>query len=136
MKLSSLFKFKTKQNNLNSNLKDLLDKVQSNLFSELNKKEYFWSKTANVKKYECFIFSKFLISYSFSITYSDLDKKIVNLFSKEFEEVFLDLHEQKYSEALVYKDMKGIIDQKNDLTNDHLLKTQIHVFLQTNPGLE
>ncbi len=112
MQLSSLFKFKRKKIDLPSLVENIFEDVESNLFSELNKETYYWLKSNSIKRYECFIFSKFLIDYSFSISHKDLDKNIINLFSKISEDVFIELHNKKYSEVLVYKDMKNTIDEK------------------------
>ena len=114
MNLSSLFKFKRQKSNIDSELRDLLVSLEGNLFSELNKEIYCWSKSDTVKKYNCFIFSKFLISYSFRIAYQDLDKNTLNSFSKKVDDVFADLHDERYS-GLLHKDMKSVVDEKCSL---------------------
>ena len=115
MKFPSLFKFKRSKNNIDSLLKKVFNNVNADIFSEFKKDIYSWSKPDTIKKYECFIFSKFLINYSFSIVYKDLDKNASNAFNKITEEVFFQLHEEKYSTVLDYKDMKSSLDQKYDL---------------------
>jgi len=115
MQLSSLFKFKRKKIDLHSLIENIFENVESSLFLEFNKESYHWLKSSSIKKYECFIFSKFLIDYSFPISYKDLDKNIINSFSKILEEVFTELHNRKYSEVLVYKDMEKIINEKYNL---------------------
>ena len=115
MKLLSLFKFKTKKTDIASLLKQIFNDVESNLFTEFKKNVYDWTKADSIKRYKCFVFSKFIINYSFTASYPDVDKNVVNNFNKIAEEVFSELHEEKYSSIFSYKDMKNIIDQKYDL---------------------
>ena len=115
MKFPSLFKFKSKNFDIHSLLESIFDSVELNLFSEFQKEIYHWYKSDSVKHYECFIFSKFLIDYSFPISYKDLDKNVINAFNKENEEVFIQLHEKKYSKVFSYKDLKSTVDEKYNL---------------------
>ena len=115
MKLSSLFKFKKSKNSFDSDLKKILQDVELNLFLELDKEVYCWCKSINIKKYECLILSKFLISYSLSIAYKDLDKNQSSLFFKKIDEIFIKLHEEQYSDFFSHKDMQNIIKEKYDL---------------------
>ena len=115
MKFLSLFKFKGNKNNINSLLRKTLNNVKVEIFSELKKDIYGWKKSDVIKEYECFIFSKFLINYSFPIVYKDLDKNANNAFNKIMEEVFSELHEEEYSSVLDYKEKKKDLDQKYDL---------------------
>ena len=112
MKLSSLFKFKRKEIDIHPLLESIFDKVESNLLLEFQKDIYCWSKEDNIKQYECFILSKFLIDYSFPISYKDLDKNIISNFNKTTDDIFVELHDKKYFEILSYKDMKTIVDEK------------------------
>ena len=81
MNLSSLFKFYRKKFDVHSLLESVFDSVASNLFLEFQKEIYHWSKSDSIKRYECFIFSRFLIDYSFPISYKDLDRNVINSFN-------------------------------------------------------
>ena len=117
MKLLSLFKFKRKKIDIKSLLEDMFNRLESNLFTEFDKGIYNWTKSDSIKHHECFIFSKFLIDYSFSISHKDLDKNTIISFNKISEEVFIDLYNKKYTDILDYKNMKNIIEEKyNSLT--------------------
>ena len=117
MKLFSLFKFKRDEDNIESLLVEIFNNIESKLVVEFKKDIYNWEKIDSIKEYECFIFTKFLINYSFSVLYTDIDKKLINDFSKVIEEVFSELHEKKYSSVFDYKDMKVTIDEKYNLFN-------------------
>ena len=115
MKLLSLFKFKTKKTDIEPMIARLFDSVSSNLFLEFQKDIYDWQKADNIKHYECFILARLLIDYSFSISYNNLDKNIINNFNKISESVFIKLHDKNYSKFFSYIDMKNIIDEKYNL---------------------
>ena len=115
MKLLSLFKFKTKKTDIEPLIAKLFDSVSSNLFLEFQKDIYDWKKADNIKHYECFVLARLLIDYSFSVSYDDLDKNIINSFNKISESVFVELHNKNYSRAFCYDDMKNIIDEKYNL---------------------
>ena len=115
MKLLSLFKFKTKKTDIKPLILKLFKSISSNLFVEFQKDIYSWPKANNIKQYECFILSKFLIDYSFSISSSNLDKNIINEFNKLSESVFIELHDKDYSAAFIYDEMKSIINDKYNL---------------------
>ena len=115
MKLSSLFKFKRNKSDIHSLLNNVFNKVESNLCEELQKDIYDWNKPDIIKQYECFILSRFLIDYSFSTLDNDLDKNMIRNFKKTSEEVFIELHDKKYSNNLDYKDVKNVIDEKYNL---------------------
>ena len=115
MKLLSLFKFKTAKKDIYPLLHSLFERVSLNLFKEFQKDIYDWSKSDSIKSYECFILSRFLIDYSFSVSFQDLDKNVINSFRKNSEAVFFEIHNQKYSTYFNYNDMKSVIDEKYNL---------------------
>tara|TARA_X000001036_G_scaffold439629_1_gene491495 strand:+ start:321 stop:974 length:654 start_codon:yes stop_codon:yes gene_type:complete len=115
MKLLSLFKFNRKKTDIKPLISKLYKSISSNLFVEFQKDIYNWSKASSIKEYECFILSKFLIDYSFSISNTDIDKNSVNQFNKLSESVFIELHDKNYSQVFTYDDMKNIINDKYNL---------------------
>ena len=115
MKLLSLFKFNRKKTDIKPFISKLYKSISSNLFVEFQKDIYNWSKASNIKQYECFILSKFLIDYSFSISNTDIDKNSINQFNKLSESVFIELHDKNYSQVFTYDDMKNIINDKYNL---------------------
>ena len=149
MKLSSLFKIKKSKNSFDSDLKKILLDVELNLFSELDKEAYCWYKSTNVKKYECFILSKFLISYSLSIAYKELDSNIDDLFvivgpciRKENYEVKINFYEKftnqnpqyedffkKISDGKYIFDLRGFINKKiSDLNIQNIENIKMDTF--------
>ena len=112
MKLSSLFRFKRKNFDILLLIKDIFKTVESSLASEFQDSTYQWNKSKNIKQYECFVFARFLIDYSFSVSYKDVDKNAINSFNKISEEVFVELHDEKYSNIFSYKDLKSTINEK------------------------
>ena len=115
MRLLSLFNFKRKKNDIDSLLKKIFNELELALFAEFKKDIYLWKKTNSIKHYECFVLAKFLIKHSFSVLHNDIDKNIINNFAKSVEEVFAQLHDEKYSDILDYQGMKSTVDQKCDL---------------------
>ena len=115
MRLLSLFNFKRKKNDIDSLLKKIFNELELALFAEFKKDIYLWGKTNSIKHYECFVLAKFLIKHSFSVLHKDIDKNTINNFAKSIEEVFAQLHDEKYSNVLDYQVMKSTVDQKCDL---------------------
>ena len=111
MKLLSLFKFRGRSSDVDSLLESILIDVKSNLFNELKDEKYYWCKSNSVKKYQCFLFSRFLIDYSFSIVYKNLDKSILDVFRQKSESVFIQMHDKDYSDVFVYNDLKNTIQE-------------------------
>ena len=115
MKLLSLFKFRGKNSDIDLLLESILGDVKSNLFNELKDKKYYWYKSDSVKKYQCFLFSRFLLDYSFSVVFKDLDKSMLDAFKQKSESVFIQMHDKDYSDIFMYSDLKSTIQENYNM---------------------
>ena len=118
MKLFSIFKKKEKKVNPEQLIVSIFNSNFIKLLDELSLDEYCWDKPFGIKKFECFVLSKFVMDYSFKTLFADdIDKEQAEGYQRLADSHFIEQHDIIFNGMLKHSEMAAIINEKLESYN-------------------